>query len=220
MHTFATTAPITAVVDIPAGRVQLIAAHRADATVEVRPATAGKSRDVNAAERTTVDFTDGVLRVTTPDTNQILGSSGFVEVTVQLPAGSRLRAKAASADLRGVGRLGEVTFDGSHGIIKIDEAASARLRTDAGDVTIGRLTGPAEITTSKGDIQITEATGGELTLSTQAGNVTVDAAPGVSATLDAGTGYGRVTNSLKNDGTPALTINATTAYGDIVARSL
>lgn len=35
------------------------------------------------------------------------------------------------------------------------------------------------------------------------------------------TSYGRVHNSLKNSGgTPALTIHATTARGDITARSL
>jgi hypothetical protein len=51
--------------------------------------------------------------------------------------------------------------------------------------------------------------------------VSVDAAAGVSASLDAGTSYGRIHNSLKNtEGAAALTIHATTAYGDITARSL
>ncbi|WP_327293493.1 hypothetical protein [Streptomyces sp. NBC_01198] len=49
----------------------------------------------------------------------------------------------------------------------------------------------------------------------------VGAARGVSATLDAGTSYGRIDNALKNaDGAADLTIRATTAYGDITARSL
>ncbi|MEV6306910.1 DUF4097 family beta strand repeat-containing protein [Actinoplanes sp. NPDC051861] len=220
MHTFATTAPITAVIDIPAGRVQLVAADRADATVEVRPADATRSRDVKAAEQATVDFTDGVLRIAAATANQILGPSGSLEVVVQLPAGSRVQAKAAGADVRGAGRFGEVAFEGSQGDIKFDEAAGVHVRTAAGDVTVGRLTGSAEITTSKGDIEITEATGGKVALSTQSGNVTIGAASGVSASLDAGTGHGRVTNSLKNDGATVLDIHATTAYGDIVARSL
>lgn len=85
-----------------------------------------------------------------------------------------------------------------------------------------KLTGPAEIKVQKGDIRIAEATSGALDLSTQMGNVTVDAAPGVSATLDAGTGYGRVNNSLMNsEGAKAqLTIHANTTHGDITARSL
>ena len=63
MQKFDTPAPISAVLDIPAGRIQFIAADRADTTVEVLPADASKSRDVKAAEQTTVDYADGVLRI-------------------------------------------------------------------------------------------------------------------------------------------------------------
>ncbi|MFD9032437.1 DUF4097 family beta strand repeat-containing protein [Streptomyces sp. NPDC059567] len=222
MQKFATTAAISAVLDIPAGRVRFIAADRTDATVEVLPANASKSRDVKAAEQTTVDFTDGVLRIQAPEAkNQILGSSGYVEVTVQLPAGSRVEAKGADAELRGVGRLGEVAFQAAQGTVKLDEAASARLTLQAGDVSVGRLGGDAEIRTRKGDLRVAEAVAGTVTLRTEAGDVSVGAARGVSAALDAGTSYGRIHNALKNtDGTPGLTIHATTAYGDITARSI
>jgi hypothetical protein len=221
MQKFDTPAPITTVVDIPAGRVQFIAADRADTVVEVLPADAAKSRDVKVAERTSVDYRDGVLRIVASSKNQVFGSPGFIEVTVQLPAGSRVEAKAASAEVRGVGRLGDVTFDGAQGEVKLDEAASLRLTTHAGDVTVGRLGGAAEVSTSKGDIRIAEALGGTVVLRTQAGDVSVDAAAGVSASLDAGTSYGRIHNSLRNaDGVPSLNIHATTDYGDVTARSI
>ncbi|MFF2193676.1 hypothetical protein [Streptomyces sp. NPDC058157] len=223
MQKFAVTAPVSAVLDIPAGLVQLIAADRSDATVEVRPANPAKSRDVKAAEQITVDFRDGVLRIAAaPAKNRLLGSSGAVEVTVQLPAGSHVEAKAAAADLRGVGRLGTVVFEGAQAQVKLDEAGSARLTVQAGDVVLGRLNGPAEISTQKGDITVAEAAKGAVTLSTQHGAITVGAARGVSATLDAGTGYGRIHNALNNTDGPAaaLTIRATTAYGDITARSI
>jgi len=222
MHKFDTTAPVTAVVDIPAGRIQFIAADRADATVEVRPADAAKSRDVQAAEQVTVEYADGMLQVAAaPARHRVLGSSGSVEVTVQLPSGSRVEATSASAEFRTVGRLGDVTFDGQQATVKVDEAASARITVLSGDVTVGRLGGTAEIHTAKGDIQVAEAMGGTVTLRTEDGAITVTAAAGVSASLDAGTSYGRISNALKNSGgTPALTIHATTARGDITARSL
>ncbi|MEU1705138.1 DUF4097 family beta strand repeat-containing protein [Streptomyces sp. NPDC005706] len=223
MQTFDTPAPVSAVLDIPAGHIRFIAADRADTTVEVLPADASKGRDVKAAERIEVTYADGVLRIEAPAaSNRILGSSGSVEVTVQLPAGSRVEAKAALAELRGVGRLGDVDFEGAQGSVKLDETAGARLALQAGDVAVGRLGGPAEISTHKGDISVAEAQRGEVTLRTQHGEITVGAARGVSASLDAGTGYGRIHNALKNaDGAAAgLTIHATTAYGDITARSL
>ncbi|WP_328769288.1 DUF4097 family beta strand repeat-containing protein [Streptomyces sp. NBC_00286] len=223
MQNFTTPAPISAVLDIPAGRIKFIAADRADTTVEVLPADASKSRDVKAAEDFEVAYGDGVLRIKAPEAkNQYFGPSGSVDVTVHLPAGSRVEAKAASAEFRGVGRLGDVVFEGSHGPVEIDEAASVRVTASAGDVTVGRLGGSAEISTQKGDIKIAEAFSGTVTLRTQAGDVSVGAAAGVSASLDASTGYGRLNNSLKNtDGAAAgLTIHATTAHGDITARSL
>ena len=222
MRTFDTPAPIATVLDIPAGRIRLIAADRADTAVEVLPADASKRRDVKVAEQTTVDYSDGVLRIEAAAArNQYFGPSGSVEVTVQLPTGSSIETKAASAELRAVGRLDDVNFE-AYGAIKIDEAASVRLTTAAGDVTVGHLSGPAEITTQKGNIQVAEATSGKVVLCTQMGNVTVGAAAEVSASLDAGTQYGRIHNALKNTegATAGLNIDATTSYGDIDARSL
>jgi Putative adhesin len=219
MQKFDTPAPISAVLAIPAGRVQIIAADRADTTVEVRPASPGKGRDARAAEQTTVGYAGGVLRITAPG-SQRFGPSGSVEVTVQLPAGSGVEARADSTELRGVGRLGDVVFDGAYRQIKIDEAASLHLTATDGDVEVGRLAGPAEISTARGDIRISEAVRGTVVLTTQSGDITVGAAAGVSATLDAGTSHGRISNALHNDGRAELDIRATTPHGDITARSL
>lgn len=221
MPNFTTPAPIHTVLDIPAGRLQLIAADRSDTTVEVLPTNAAKNRDVKLAEQTSVVYGDGVLRIEAPVRNQLLGPSGSVDITVRLPAGSGIAAKVASADFRAVGRFGDIAFEGAHGSTKIDEAASLRLTTAAGDVTVGRLTGPAQISTAKGDIRITEAVRGTVVLRTQAGDLSIGAAAGVSASLDAGTSYGRIQNTLKNTEGAAcqLAIQATTSYGDITATS-
>jgi DUF4097 and DUF4098 domain-containing protein YvlB len=221
MQSFETPAPIHAILHIPAGRIQLIAADRADTTVEVRPADPGKGRDVKAAAQAKVEYADGVLRIAAAEPrNQYFGPTGSLEVTVQLPAGSRIEAATASCELRAAGRLGEVVFEGAYKQIKIDEASGVRLTAVDGDVQIGRLTGPAQITTARGAIHITEATAGTVALHTAMGDITVGAATGASASLDAQTGHGRVSNALKNDGTAHLEIQATTGQGDITARSI
>ncbi|MFD6230590.1 DUF4097 family beta strand repeat-containing protein [Streptomyces sp. NPDC060232] len=223
MQQFDTPAAITAVLDIPAGHVRLIAADRADTVVEVLPADPSKDRDVKAAERATVAYGDGVLRIgAAPAKNRVLGGSGSVEVTVQLPAGSRVEAKTAAAEFRGVGRLGEVAFEGAQGSVKLDETADARLTLLAGDISVGRLGGSAQISTQKGGLRIAEAVRGTVVLRTEAGDIWVGAARGVSACLDAGTSYGRIHNALDSTGGAAdrLEIRATTAHGDITARSL
>ncbi|TDW86954.1 putative adhesin [Kribbella pratensis] len=222
MPTYSTSQPISAVLNIPAGRIQLVATDRADTAVEVLPADASKSRDVKAAEQTTVEYADGVLRIAVVAKNQYFGPSGAVAVTVQLPAGSQAEVKAAGADLRATGRFGDVVIESAQGPIDLEDVASARITTSASDVSVGRLNGPAEIRTSKGDIRIAEAVRGTVVLRTDVGEVEIVAAAGVSATLDAGTSTGRISNALKNSegAGPELTIRATTSVGDIVARSL
>ncbi|MFE3070970.1 DUF4097 family beta strand repeat-containing protein [Streptomyces sp. NPDC059247] len=223
MQEFNTPTAVTAVLHVPAGRIRLIAADRTDTTVEVRPANAAESRDVKAAELAEVGYADGVLRIVVPEGGRrVLGASGSVEVTVQLPAGSHVEAKAAAAELRGVGRLGDVTFEGARGTVKLDEAGDARLVLQDGDITVGRLGGSAEIRTSKGDLRVAAAERGTVVLDTAYGEIEIGTARGVSAVLDAGTAHGRVHNALRNaDGAAAgLVVRATTSYGDITARSL
>ncbi|WP_017591629.1 DUF4097 family beta strand repeat-containing protein [Nocardiopsis potens] len=222
MQTFDTPAPISAVLDIPAGRIQVIAADRTDTIVEVRPADPARRRDTAAAEQTETDYRDGVLRIQAPAAkNRLTGPSGAVEVTVRVPEGSRVDAKSSCAGFRGVGRLGEVACEGAAAGVKIDEASGVRL-TAFGDVSVGRLTGSSRISTRKGDVRIDEAASGTLELATMAGDVTVGAAAGVSASLDAGTDHGRIRNALAGAGEAgaALEIRATTMQGDITARSL
>lgn len=222
MQNVDTPSPVLTVLDIPAGRVELVAADRADATVRVLPADAARSRDAQAAQDITVQYDDGVLRVEAPEAKKrLLGQSGAVVVTVELPAGSRVRAKGADIELRGTGPLGDVDFEGARATVLLDEVAGGRMSLMEGDVTVGRLGGSAEISTQNGDITVTEGVRGTVELRTESGAITVGAAHGVSAALDARTSYGRVHNALKNaDATPGLTVRATTSYGDITARSL
>lgn len=221
MQKFDTPGPVRVVLDIPAGSVRLIATDRTDTVVQVLPADASKKRDIKTAGRTGADYRDGVLSITTPDANRALGNSGSLQVTIELPAGSHIQGKAGAATLHTAGRLGDVTFEGAHRTVQLDEAASTRLEVHTGEVSITRLSGPAHIHNHKGDITIAEAVTGALELHTDAGNLSVTAAQGTSASLDAGTAHGRIINTLRNADGPAaaLSIKATTSHGDITAGS-
>ena len=154
MQTFATPAPITAILAIPAGRIQVTATDQDHTTVQIRPADPGKSRDVKLAGQVAAGYSDGTLRITAPPRHRILGSTGAVEVEIQLPAGSGVHATAASAQLTAEGPLGDLTFDSSQATVTVDEAATARLSTVDGDIIVGRMGGDAEIRTVKGDIVV------------------------------------------------------------------
>lgn len=221
MQKFDTPAPISAVLDIPAGRVQFIAADRADTTVEVLPANPPRAATPKPPSRppSSTPTASCGSRPRPPVTSSSAPPDPWRSRS-SCPPTPESRSGPPAAELRGVGRLGDAAFDGAFRQIKIDEAASVRLTAIDGDVEVGRLGGPAEISTTKGDIRIAEAVRGTVVLRTQSGDISVVAAAGVSAALVADTGYGRVSNTLKNDGTAELDIRATTSHGDINARSI
>src|SRR6185312_11068555 len=128
MQNFATPGPVSVVLEIPAGAVRLVATERTDTVVDVQPADASKKRDVTAAE-----------------SHRVLGGSGALHVTIELPVGSRLDGKAGAAELHTTGRLGDVAFDGGYTVVSIEEAAGAVLKVHTGDVAINCLTGSAQI---------------------------------------------------------------------------
>ncbi|CAM5472528.1 hypothetical protein STANM309S_04938 [Streptomyces tanashiensis] len=224
MQKFATPAPIAAVLDIPAGSIRFIAADRADTTVEVLPADASKGRDVQAAEQTEVEYGDGVLRIAVPaPKNQIFGNSGSVEVTVQLPADSRVEAKAASARAPGVGRLGDVTFEGAQGTVKLDETASARLALRRRR----RLGRPPrrprrdQHPEGRHPDRRGHARHGHPDAPSTARSPSAPPAASPPPWTPAPPTAGSTTPSTNTEGDAArLTLHATTSYGDITARSL
>ena len=99
MPTFQTPEPITAVVEVVAGSVRLVATDRDDTVVEVRPRDPSRASDVRAAEQARVDFRNGTLTVAAGRRYISLGRGGAVDIDIALPVGSRLQASSASADV-------------------------------------------------------------------------------------------------------------------------
>jgi len=207
MPTFETPEPIVAAVDMAGGRIRIRASDRTDTVVEVRPGDASSDADVQTAERTRVEYSDGRLLVKGPKSTARLffWRNASVDVTVDLPTDSRVDVQAW-ADVRSEGRLGDATFDTSAGNVQLGETGRLKLRTAAGDVSVARSAGQADITTaagkiwlgavdgtatattSAGDVTVGEVTG-ELRLKTAHGDITVDRA---LAAIDAKTAFGTV----------------------------
>lgn len=161
MQVFETPQPIRAIVAVAGGDVRVTAGERADTTVDVRPADAGNREDVQAAERTRVEYADGQLIVKSSKLRAwtTRGQGGAIEVAVELPAGSDLDAAGALADLTTVGPLGECRVKTGLGQVRIDSAERLQLKSGAGDVDVGRVAGHAEISTGSGDVRVTELAG-------------------------------------------------------------
>ncbi|HEU5158195.1 MAG TPA: DUF4097 family beta strand repeat-containing protein [Streptosporangiaceae bacterium] len=207
MPTFDTPEPIVAVIDTVDGHLWINASDRADTVVDVRPTDEAEDGDVQAAKQTQVEYTGGRLSVTAPKSKlrSLLGRPPSIDITVDLPTGSRVEAKAM-AEIRSSGRIGESTFDSAAGAIRLDQTGRLKVRTGAGEIAVARAAGPANVTTSSGKVWIGEVDGtavvktsngditlgevtGDVRMTTANGDITVDRA---LATVAAKTAHGNV----------------------------
>ncbi|MGI5268058.1 DUF4097 family beta strand repeat-containing protein [Nonomuraea sp. CA-218870] len=180
MPAYDTPEPVLVLIELPTANVRINAGDRADTVVEVRPSDETDETDVAAARRTEVEYADGRLLVRgdrEPSAGLSIdalvrspaawartllhGQGGSVDVTVDLPAGSRLDIRSA-ASLRCRGPLGEVEFVTSYGDIQVEQAGRLRLKSTYGDISVHRASGHAEITSTHGDIRVGEIDGTAL----------------------------------------------------------
>src|SRR5262249_42109412 len=73
MQKFDTPEPITANIEPGVGSVTVVAADRLDTVVEIRPTNPDNESDVDAAQRTTVDFAGNTLTIRGPKYNPFIG---------------------------------------------------------------------------------------------------------------------------------------------------
>ncbi|MFD7500748.1 DUF4097 domain-containing protein [Streptomyces sp. NPDC059850] len=212
MPSFDTPEPISATAHVEAGSLQFTAGDRPDTVVEVRPRDPKKDLDVRTADQTDVSYASGVLTVRTPKPNLFgLGRTGAVDVTVELPTGSRIDATGAWTQVLGEGRLGEVRVKTATGDVRLDATGPLRLTASHGSITVGRVDGTAEITTSSGSLRV-NLVDGPATLRNSHGTTTVGAVTGELRVRGAN---GDIDIRRAEDSVTATTAHGTLRVGEV-----
>jgi Putative adhesin len=155
MSHFETPQPISVDLELRIGDVRVAAGERADTIVQVRPSDPSKREDVAAAEQTRVEYADGRLVVKAPRRLRELSpfsDGGSIDVEIELPADSDLSGRTAAGGFRCTGSLGRCDLKSSAGGISVGRVARAKLTT-AGDISLERVTGDAELSTATGDVR-------------------------------------------------------------------
>ncbi|MEV2195141.1 DUF4097 family beta strand repeat-containing protein [Streptomyces phaeochromogenes] len=176
MPSFETPEPISATAYVYAGSIRFTTGDRLDTVVDVRPRDPKKDMDVRTADQTEVSYASGTLTVTTPKAN-LLGRSGTVDVSVELPTGSNIDMTGAGTQMIGEGRLGEVRVKISAGDVRLDTTGPLQLKVSHGSSTVDRVEGMAEITTSTGNVRV-GVVDGPAVLKNSHGSTTVGAVTG------------------------------------------
>jgi DUF4097 and DUF4098 domain-containing protein YvlB len=209
MPTYNTPDPIDLAINVQIGAIEIVAGDRDDTVVTVSATNPAKAGDRRAAEETKVDF-DG-RRVTIAGPRPRIswigpGGNESIDVTVELPAGSRLTAEIAVGGVRAAGRLGATRIKSSFGPVDVDAAGDLWLRVSHGNVTLGTAEGDVEITSDFGQVRAGTISGSAI-LKSSHGAIQVGEARG---DLDAKLSYGdlEIRKALGS-------VSVKTAYGDI-----
>ncbi|MFF2505127.1 DUF4097 domain-containing protein [Streptomyces sp. NPDC058067] len=224
MPSFDTPEPISVIAHVGAGSLRLTASDRADTTVDVRPASPKRDKDVRAAEQTEVSYASGVLTVRTKE-RRLVGPSGAVDVAVELPEGSHVEVTGSWTQVLGEGRLGEVRVKTSGGDVRLDATGPLHLTASHGSITVDRVDGAAEITTSSGSVRVGVVDGpavlknshGTTTVATATGELRVSGAHGdidiarAESSVTATTAHG----ALRVAEVASGTVQLETSYGAI-----
>lgn len=200
-HEFATPRPLDVDVMNGAGRVEITAADLTETTVDV------DCRNRQVADETRVELSpDGSHLVIRPPERQFR-STPAISITAAVPAGSRVRSKTGSADLRTRGRLAALDAATGSGDTDVDEVdGDVAVRSGSGDLSVGRAGGRVSLKTGSGGLRVGRA--GSVQASAGSGDIGVGE---VANTIDAHTASGDVTVESVRAGTTAVQ----TASGDV-----
>jgi hypothetical protein len=155
MYTFETPEAISAAIELVMADVRISASDRSDTLVEVRPSDPERQADVDAAEQVRVEYSTGGLLVRSTGRWRSwspFGYGGSVEVDIALPTGSQVKGASVGA-VRCTGTLGDCRIKTSIGDIHVEQAATVALATSAGDISLERASGNAELTTASGELR-------------------------------------------------------------------
>ena len=224
--TFETPEPIAVTLAMNVADVRISACERTDTVVTVTANDASKKADVEAAQQTRIEFSDGRLLVKAPRSWKHYTIFKFgresVDVSIELPAGSSVEGEVWVGDLSCIGRLGGCRYTTGAGDIRLEHAGPVQVSTGAGrmgvdvaegkseitgsgQMRIGELRGPAVVKNLNGPIWIGLAAD-DLRCSSSNGEISVDRALGA---VEAKTANGDVRVGEVVRGTVAVK----TAYG-------
>lgn len=242
MPKYETPEPVSVALELSVGDVLIAASDRADTVVEVRPSDETNESDVTAAQQVRVGYTDGMLRVTGPKarTFDFSRKTRSVDVSIELPSGSRVSADMQVGNFRSSGQAGStevttrsgqvqigavegtVVVKNSNGDTTIDAVTGdVRVRAANGNISVERAGADVDAKTSNGRIRLGEVARGLVVLETATGDLEIGIAEGSDARLDLNTGFGRVRNRLEDAVQPGETgetveVRGRTAHGDII----
>ena len=236
-ESFDTPGPLRIKIEIPSGDVELETVDGTTTEVELE----GPDDLVEEARIELRPKGDGHELVvhTHPRSGFRIFRNSDVELRIRAPHGAAVDVSAASADIEGRGRFGElevssasgdVAFEHVEGDAKVESASgdleierlagTGKLQSASGDISVGEAGGSLKVQTASGDQEIGSVASGEIALQTASGDIEVGVKRGTNVYIDVRSMSGETSSDLDvgdapdGDG-PAVEVKAVAMSGDI-----
>jgi hypothetical protein len=209
MHTFPTPTPVSLTVEANFALVELVASDRSDTVVDVRPTDPDDHAHVEVADATRVELLGDQLRVIAPKPSLVarILNSPSLDIVINLPTGSAVRADLGAGNVAATGTLGRCVVVTRAGTIRLGDTGPLDARSGSGDIVVGNVVGNATIATPAGHTEIASATG-DVTISNGSSSPRIGA---VGGDLRVRAGHGRIEAASVGG-----SVNARTAHGAVV----
>jgi len=206
MPIYETPQPIDLAIELPYGRLTVVASDRPDTVVTVSPTSATSAADRRGADHTRVEFDGKRVVVEGPRPRfSIIGPNESIDVRIEAPTGSRLTADIGGR-VKTTGRLGATRVKGALGGVELDAVGDLWVRSGHGSLEVGSADGSAELTADHGRIRV-GSIGGDAIVKSSHGAVTVGE---IGGDVEAKLSYGELEIEKADGG-----VTAKTAYGSI-----
>lgn len=186
MHTFDTPSPVRLRVEIPKGRVRVIAEDTQQTRVELIAVNGDSVAKQWIAEAEVAQHGDEIVVLIRQHGLMFFGLGGAIEATIHLPTASAASLSTGSGHIDTTGRLGDVRANTGSGAIRLAQTAEAHARTGSGEITVEAASGSVDAKTGSGNVTI-GTVGGNANVSTGSGHAGV-ASYGGAAKLNTGSG--------------------------------
>ncbi len=180
LHTFQTPNPVRLRVEMPKGRIRVIAEETETTGVELSAADHDITAHQWIAEAEVAQHGDEIVVLVPRHGLQWFGFGGDIEATIHLPSASAAKLALGSGKIETSGQLGDVEAAAGSGTIRLAETAEARAHTGSGAISIGSATGSVDVKTGSGEVTI-GSIGGDARVTTASGNANIGECAGAAS---------------------------------------
>jgi Putative adhesin len=187
MTSFQTPTPARLRVEIPRGRIKVVAEETSETRVELTAIHGDAvARDLIAQAEVVQNGEEILVRI--PRARRgLFGSGGAVEASIHAPLGSAATLSTGAGRIETTGRLGAVSASSGSGAIRLEETGEAHARTGSGEIDIASASGGVDAKTGSGRIAVGKA-GGDVRIITGSGHAELGEAAGAARVTTASGG--------------------------------